>query len=178
MPDSYTTNMREHLADCYQAHGLSSAGSEQVANHEQPSDPADQAMMNAYDSPASTGKSSDQRPGKPALRRQGSRLIRGQHRHTIRTYHRPLSRGHRKTARTYRKRRLDTRPPIIITITIQTTQLTTTTCGLAEMAATPGWAQVGARTAAQQIARLISRTHGSSGRLSSSVCPIHADVRG
>lgn len=54
MPDGYTTNMRDHIKDCYQARGLSPVGSEEVANHQQPSNQADQAMMNAYSDPGSS----------------------------------------------------------------------------------------------------------------------------
>lgn len=51
MPDEYTNNMRNHLANCYQAGGLTPAGAEQVANHQQPSNPTDQAMLGAYSDP-------------------------------------------------------------------------------------------------------------------------------
>jgi hypothetical protein len=46
--DGYSSTMRDHSANCYEAHGLSSAGSEQLANGEMPSNQADQAMMKAY----------------------------------------------------------------------------------------------------------------------------------
>lgn len=43
--DGYTTMMREHLAGCYQARGLSPAGAVQAANQQAPSSPFDQAML-------------------------------------------------------------------------------------------------------------------------------------
>ena len=45
MLDGFTTTMREHVANCYQARGLSSAGSEQLANNQTPTKPSDQAMI-------------------------------------------------------------------------------------------------------------------------------------
>jgi len=45
MPDAYNTNLKDHLADCYQARGLSPAGSEQLANNQTPAKPSDQAMI-------------------------------------------------------------------------------------------------------------------------------------
>lgn len=53
MPAGYTSSgmMSDHLADCYQAHGLSPDGATQVANQQAPSSTADQAMLAAF-SPA------------------------------------------------------------------------------------------------------------------------------
>ena len=48
MPDDYTNTMRDHFANCYQAHGLSSTGAEQLANNQNLSNPVDQKMMGAY----------------------------------------------------------------------------------------------------------------------------------
>lgn len=48
MPDVYSTMMREHLADCFQACGLSPTGAVEVANEQPASRPADQAMMEAF----------------------------------------------------------------------------------------------------------------------------------
>ena len=45
--DGYSSNMRDHMANCCAAHGLSSAGSEQLANYQMPTNPPDQAMMKA-----------------------------------------------------------------------------------------------------------------------------------
>ena len=53
--DGYSSNMRDHMANCCAAHGLSSAGSEQLANYQMPTNPPDQAMMKAFGrSPAQT----------------------------------------------------------------------------------------------------------------------------
>ena len=62
MPDGYTTNMRDHLADCYQARGLSSAGSEQVANQQTPTSPTDKAMMGAIQEGAISGSTVNELP--------------------------------------------------------------------------------------------------------------------
>jgi len=48
MPDVFSTMMAEHLADCFQACGLSPTGAAEVANEQPASTPADQAMMKAY----------------------------------------------------------------------------------------------------------------------------------
>ena len=48
MPDVFSTMMAEHLADCFQACGLSPTGAAEVANEQPASKPADQAMMKAY----------------------------------------------------------------------------------------------------------------------------------
>jgi hypothetical protein len=48
MPDGYSSNMRDHLANCYTTQGFSRAGSEQLANNQIPSNQMDQSMMKAY----------------------------------------------------------------------------------------------------------------------------------
>ena len=47
MPDAYPSMFRDHLADCYQACGLSPDGATQVANQQAPLSTADQAMLKA-----------------------------------------------------------------------------------------------------------------------------------
>ncbi len=53
MPDVFTTSgmMSDHLADCYQARGISPVGADQVANQQAPSSAVDKAMLGAF-SPA------------------------------------------------------------------------------------------------------------------------------
>jgi len=55
MPDAYTTMMSDHLADCYQACGLSPTGAVQAANQQAPSSAVDQAMLKEHMPPVLYG---------------------------------------------------------------------------------------------------------------------------
>lgn len=51
MNDDYEKTMRCHEANCFQAHGFSKSGADQLAGHQTPAEPIDQAMLKAYVKP-------------------------------------------------------------------------------------------------------------------------------